>query len=583
MTWEAWVTLAVVVATVYALVRDVVAPAVAMVGAMVLLLVVGIVSPAEALSGFSNQAPITVAALYVLARAVEKTGGLQPLLARTLGEGSGVRLPLARLLVPTASASAFLNNTPIVAMLIQPVTQWCDRRGVSPSRFLMPLSYAAILGGVVTLIGTSTNIVVSGLLESHGQPGLGMFEMTHVGLPVAIIGLVTVVLLGPLVLTDRRPARGGLTERGREFVVSMRVELGGPLDGLAVEAGGLRHLQGVFLVEVERGGDRIAPVGPDLVLRGGDLLSFVGRADLIVDLQTMRGLQSAEAKHLDDLDSPRHTFFEVVVGSASPLVGKTVRDVRFRERYQSAVVAIHRSGRRVDAKIGDIELRLGDTLLLLADPGFQERWRDRNDFLLISRRGGTTPAASRKAWIAGLLTLGVVVVAGLGLLPILQVSLLAAIGTVVFGVLTPGEARGSVDLDVILLIAASFAVGAAIETSGLASVVAGGLLRLFGDFGPRGTLLGIVLATVLLTELITNNAAAVLTFPIALVAGTSAGLDPRAVAVAVAVAASASFLTPIGYQTNTMVYGPGGYRFGDYAKLGLPLTAAVIVATVFLA
>ena len=430
MTWEAWVTLATVVATVYAMAREVAAPAAAMVGAMVALLVVGVITPGQALSGFSNQAPITVAALYVLARAVEKTGGLQPLLARTLGEGRGVRRPLARLLLATGGASAFLNNTPIVAMLIQPITQWCERRDVSPSRFLMPLSFAAILGGVITLIGTSTNIVVSGLLEAHGEAGLGMFEMTHVGLPVALIGLATVVLLAPLVLRDRRSARSNVTEGGREFVVSMRVEPDGPLDGLAVAAGGLRHLQGVFLVEVERAGDREAPVAPDFVLKGNDVLSFVGRADLIVDLQTTRGLASAEAKHLEDLDSPRHTFFQVVVGAASSLMGKTVRDVQFRERYQAAVLAIHRSGHRVEAKIGDIELRLGDTLLLLSDPGFENRWRDRSDFLLISRLGGTTPAASRKAWLAGVLTAGVVVVAGLGWLPILQVALLAAIATV---------------------------------------------------------------------------------------------------------------------------------------------------------
>lgn len=582
MTFHAWVTLVVVAATVLALARDLVAPAIAMVGAMVVLLVAGVIQPSEALAGFSNQAPITVAALYVLARAVEKTGGLTPLLAGTLGDRGTTRLPLLRLLVPTAGASAFLNNTPIVAMLMQPISQWCERRNISPSRFLMPLSFAAILGGVATLIGTSTNIVVSGLLEAHGAAPLGMFEMSHIGIPVALIGLAIVVLLAPLVLPDRRAARRELSE-GREFTVSMQVEAGGPLDGKAVEAGGLRHLKGVFLVEVERGGDRTAPVGPDFVLRGGDLLTFVGRADIVVDLQTMRGLASAESKHLDELDTPHHTFFEVVVGAASPLVGKTVRDSKFRSRYQAAVVAIHRAGRRVEAKIGDVELRLGDTLLLLADRGFESRWRDRGDFLVVSRLGGTTPAATRKAWVAGLLTLGVVVVAGAGLLPILEVSLVAALLTVLFGVLTPGEARNAVDLDVVLLIAASFAVGSALDRSGLAEGAAHLLFSIFGSLGPRGILLGIVLLAVLLTLFITNNAVAVLVFPIAVRAGSEAGLDVRSVAIAVAVAASASFLTPIGYQTNTMVYGPGGYRFTDYARLGLPLTVVVVAAIVLLA
>jgi di/tricarboxylate transporter len=302
----------------------------------------------------------------------------------------------------------------------------------------------------------------------------------------------------------------------------------------------------------------------------------VGKADLVVDLQTARGLVSAEERHLSEFDSVRHTFFEAVIGPASPLVGKTLRDAGFRSTYQAAVVAIHRAGERVNAKFGDVRLRVGDTLLLLTDPRFRDRWRDRSDFILVARLGGTPPSVTRKAWIVGLLTLVIVVGAGTGLLPILQASLVAAIALVVFGVLTGGEARGAIDLDVILVIAGSFGVGAAVESSGLASHLAAVLVALFDALGPRGILLGVMLATVALTELVTNNAAAVLMFPLALSAASAAGLDPRPFAMGVAVAASASFLTPIGYQTNTMVYGPGGYRFWDYARLGIPLTVLVI-------
>jgi di/tricarboxylate transporter len=580
MGFDAWFTLGIVAATVVLLTRDVMAPAATVLGGVVVLLVAGVITPQEAFSGFSNPAPITVAALYVLARAVEKTGGLQPILTATLGEGAGIRRGLLRLLFPTAAASAFLNNTPIVAMLAPQVTEWAHRHGVSPSRFLMPLSFATILGGVVTVIGTSTNLVVSGLLVTHGRPELGMFELTRVGLPVAIVGVLFLVLASPRLVPERRAPRKQLTEGIREFVVNMTVVPGGPLDGKAVADGGLRHLQGVFLVQIQRNGEQIAPVTPETVLRGGDRLSFVGRADLVVDLQALRGLVSTEEQHVAEFDTVRHTFFEAVVGAASPLVGKTLREAEFRGRYDAAVVAIHRAGQRVEAKLGDVRLKVGDTLLLLTDGGFAKRWRDRHDFLLVSRLGGTPPGITRKAWLVGVITLSIVVGAGTGVIPILQASLLGAIALVVFRVLTPGEVRGSVDLDVILVIAAAFGLGEAIERSGLAEWLAGYLVDAFRLLGPRGVLLGVVLATVALTELITNNAAAVLLFPIAISTAASLGLDPRPFAVAIAIAASASFLTPIGYQTNTMVYGPGGYRFTDYARLGLPLTLLVIAVVV---
>ncbi len=580
MGWQAWFTLAVVAVTLFALVRDLLSPSAAVFGAMVAVLVAGVVTPAEAFAGFANPAPITVAALYVLARAVEKTGALTPVVAATLGENGGSRRSLARLMVPTIGASAFLNNTPIVAMLAPQVAAWAEQRRQSPSLYLMPLSFAAILGGVLTVIGTSTNIVVSGQLEAAGRDPIGFFEITKLGLPVAVVGAAVVVALAPVVLPARRSVRREAEEEARQFVVDMVVEPGGPLDGRAVEEAGLRHLQGVFLATIERAGDLIAPVGPTTVLRGEDRLRFVGRVDQVVDLQATRGIVSAEQSHLLEFDSPRSTYFEVVVGAASPLVGQTLKESGFRGRYQAAVLALHRAGQRVDAKLGEVRLRVGDTLLLLADPNFRNRWRDRGDFLLVSELGGSPPVPTRKAaWVAAV-TLGIVLTAALGVIPILHASLVGALLLILLGVLTPGEARASVDLDVIIVIAAAFGLAKAMETSGLADTLAAGLVEAFRGWGPTGILLGIVLATVVLTEMITNNAAALLMFPIAISAGAAAGLDPRGFAIAVAVSASASFLTPIGYQTNTMVYGPGGYRFGDYVRLGAPLTVLVIATIV---
>ena len=275
MSWEAWFTAIVLIATVAALTRDVLSPPVAVLGANIALLVTGVISTSEALSGFSNPAPMTVAALFVVARAVEKTGALQPLLWNTLGNGHGERRSLARLLVPVAGASAFMNNTPIVAMQAPQVARWAGNRAAS--LYLMPLSFATILGGTLTLIGTSTNLVVSGLMEESGMPPIGMFELTMVGLPMTVIGLLGVVLLAPLVLPDRRTARQEFVENPREFVCQARVTPQGPLDGMTVEAARLRNLEGVFLAEIERKGEIIAPVAPATVLRGGDRLTFAGR------------------------------------------------------------------------------------------------------------------------------------------------------------------------------------------------------------------------------------------------------------------------------------------------------------------
>lgn len=580
MSPDAWITLAVIAVTLVLLVTERTPPSLAVLGGVVALLALGVLSPDDALAGFSNPAPFSVAALYVVARAVEKTGAIQPFLRSALEGVRSTRRALARLLVPVAATSAFLNNTPIVAMIAPQVSGWAQRTGQVPSTFLMPLSFATILGGVVTAIGTSTNLIASGLMEDHGMAPLGMFEISLVGSLVAAVGIAYLVFFSPTLLPRRGAPRNQLESAAREFVVEMEVVAGGPLDGMQVEAGGLRNLEGVFLAEVRRGTESIAPARPDTVLHGNDVLVFVGRADQVLDLHNKPGLRSAEHKHAEAFHAAGHTYFDAVVGPASPLVGSTLREAEFRSRYQGAVLGIHRAGAPIRAKLGAVRLHVGDMLLVLSDEGFLERWRDRPDFLLIAPRGGLAPTSTRQAWIVAAVLAGVVLGNAVGLFPILQATMVGALLLVGGRVLTMSEARRAIDMDVIVLIAASFGLGRALEVTGLAAAAAEGILAPFRGLGPTGVVLGVLLATIALTELITNNAAVVLMFPIAMVAAETHGIDERALAISVAISASMSFLTPIGYQTNTMVFGPGGYRFGDYIRLGLPLTVLMLVVLV---
>ena len=582
MSAQAWTTVAVLLLVLALLVRGRTSPAAVVFGGAVALLVLGVVTPEEAFSGFSNPAPITVAALYVLAAGVERTGALSPVLTRVLGRTGRYRRPLLRVTVPTAAASAFLNNTPIVAMLVPPVQSWARRRQLSPSKLLMPISFAAVLGGTLTVIGTSTNLVVSGQMGRMGLEQIGFFEVGRLGLPITLVGLVVMVALAPAVLPSRRSAREEMAVAGRDYAVEMVVDRGGAVDGRTVEDAGLRNLGGAFLAALDRDGDTLAPVSPDTRLQGGDRLRFVGPVRRVVGLHETPGLTSAEKKHVVDLQDPTVRYFEVVVGSRSPLLGRSLKDVGFRAAYQAAVLGIHRSGELLQGPLGTETLRQGDTLMVVADQDWRGRWMDKPDFLLIAGLDGAPPTVSSRAWIPVLTLLAVVVLAATGLLPILQGALLGALVLVLTRVLTPLQARRAVDLEVIVVIAGSFGLAAAMSSSGLAGSLAGLLVGTFGGLGTWGVVLGVVLATMVLTELVTNNAAALLMLPVAVPAALEAGLDPRGLAIAVAVAASASFLTPVGYQTNMMVYGPGGYRFTDYARLGWSLSLLVLVLTVVL-
>ncbi len=552
-----------------------ISPTVGVTGALAGLFLSGVLTPVQALSGFSNPAPFSIAGLYVVAGSVSRAGGLHALTRRILGMGAPVGhwVGLLRLTGAASIMSSFLANTPVVAMLITPVSSWAQRRGASPARYLIPLSYAAILGGMPTLIGTSTNLVASGIVSQAGGEGFSLFEPARFGLPVAVAGLVIVALASSRLLPDRGEKSDG--QIGRPFNVAMVVVGGGVADGRSVAASGLRELGKVYLVGVHRGTDWITPVHPEFILRGDDQLTFAGQVDDVVALQQMAGFAMLEGKHVFALDDGHHSWFEAVVGGGSPAIGRTLKQVNFRSRYQAAVLAIHRSGEGIEGSLGDTRIRLGDSLLLVADVGFGARWSSRSDFLLVRRRTEAPPPVGARASLSLIVLAGVAVMPMLGV-SVLKAALIGAIAMVVTGVSSPRQARDSVDLNVILMVASAIGIGVAVESSGLALRLSSFVLSMSASAGTWGAAFGLVVVALLLTELMTNTGAVAMMIPIALRVAESTGSDQRIFALGVTLAASASFLSPVGYQTNTMVYGPGRYHFTDYLRLGVPMTLMVL-------
>jgi di/tricarboxylate transporter len=583
MTWEAWLAIGVVGLVVALLALTRFAADVVLVAGVTLLLLFGVLTPAEALAGLSNEGMVTVGVLYVVAAGLRETGAIAWLVQRVLGRPRDLARAQLRLMAPVTAMSAFLNNTPVVAMFLPAVNDWARQNRLPISKLLLPLSYASILGGTCTLIGTSTNLVVNGLmLKEGGLPSLGMFDITWVGLPAAILGMAYLVFFGRWLLPDRRPVMDELDDP-RKYTVEMLVQPASPLVGKTVEDAGLRHLPGMYLMEVERDGQVLPAIAPHQRLQANDRLVFVGVVDSVVDLQRFRGLVPASDQVFKlGVPRPERILTEAVVSDSCPLVGKSIREGRFRNVYNAAVIAVARNGERIYGKIGDIVLRPGDTLLLEADPGFADRQHNSRDFFLVNRLADSRPLRHDRGLVAIAILAGMVVAVTLEWLPMLQAAMLAAGLMLITGCVTGGLARSAVDWKVLVAIAASFGLGHALEKTGAAHFIAESMIRLAqGD--PWVTLGVVYLVTMVFTELITNNAAAVLVFPIALSTSQGLGVSFMPFAIAIMMAASASFSTPIGYQTNLMVYGPGGYRFTDYFKVGIPMNLLLAALTIAIA
>ncbi|RCS54681.1 SLC13 family permease [Bremerella cremea] len=592
----------------------------------------GIIDPRTAVAGFSSRAVIAISALLVVSAGLRKTGVLDWVGSKILGRSTNERSALLRLTGPIVLSAAFVLNTALVAMMMPVIIDWCRQRNLSPSKLLLPLSYLTILGGVCTLIGTSTTLVVNEKLRDsvaeieqeiqqlEGQisravadekPALesqlaerqtlltkvqpmGFFEISYIGVPCALVGSIYMLLLGQRFLPGRRDIIVQLGDQQREYLVEMQVLPECPMIDRTVEDAGLRNLHGLFLIEIDRDGDIITPVTPRDFIRSGDRLVFTGLVSTIVDLEKTPGLIPAADRTYEFHPQSRvqRHLTEVVLSPSSPLVGTTVRKANFRQLYNAAVVAVHRNGERLPNKIGNIILEVGDTLLLQTRSDFIAQHRNNRDFYLVSSVDNSEPRRHDRALLSGGLMIGLIIwlcltslLSSFGITngwasPAIAATTVASL-MILLQCLSAAEARASLDIQVIVTIAAALGLGNALWESGAAQMIAEALVSAVGT-NPYLLLVVIYIMTVLFTETITNTAVAAILLPVAVAVAQQSATNPRPFIMAIAIGASMAFLTPIGYQTNLMVMGPGGYTPRDYLRSGIPLAVLIAVTALTL-
>ncbi|MEQ9549250.1 MAG: SLC13 family permease [Coleofasciculus sp. G3-WIS-01] len=551
---------------------------------MVLLIVLGLVSPEEGISGFSSSATITVMAMFILSAGIARTGAIQvisELLLKWGGKTSSQQiLALGAIAGPI---SGVINNTAVLAVFLPIVEDLCRQQRISPSKLLIPLSYSTILGGMITVIGTSTNILASGLSDKLGYGTFSLFEFTKLGLLTFTIGLTYLVLIAPRLLPNRKISSSDTQEYGlQDYVSEIVIPPGSSLVGKTLRSTQIQRKFDMDVLEIIRNDTRFAQPLADKVLQAGDILIVRGRRECLLNIKDERGIdifpdvEFSKESIEENLTSGEDTIAEVLILSNSDLLGSTLKEFRFRQRYNLTVLAIRRGQEFVRERLGRVPLRFGDLLLVQGPKQSFVGLQTSRDLLVFEQRDMET-FRREKAGIAVAIGVGVVLVAAFNLLPILVSALAGVVLMVLTGCLKPGELYGAVRWDIIFLLAGLIPLGIAMENSGTTKWLADNLVTLGSSFSPYWMLTFFFLITALLTEILSNNASVVLLLPVAVQVAQTLELNPFAFMFAVTFAASNSFMTPIGYQTNTMVYSAGGYRFLDFFRVGAPLSLLMTV------
>ncbi len=549
--------------------------------AVVVLSILGILTPQEVLSGFANEQIANIMMLLIIGSILNRSSVLDLLFKQLFSKVSSYKAFMFRMMGSVAGVSAFVNNTPIVAILIPYVYKWGKLNNIAASKLMIPLSYAAILGGTATLVGTSTNLLVNGLAVENGMESLQIFDFAMVGLPLIFIGCIYLLTIGSKLLPEKQDPLETFDKDNRDYIVELRVKSNSEIAGKSVEEAHLRHLKGLFLVEIIRANRPIAPVSPETILREGDILLFAGDVKTISDIvEDLQGLAIPKSSQLTN--SKETELIEIIIPSQSILINQTVKKCDFRSRYDAAVVAIHRQGERLKGKIGNIILKQGDVLLLLTGSDFEKRQSHKFNFYVLSKVKDLSKLDVKKSLIVIFGLLAAIIASASGLISLFN-GLIILMGVIVVGnIVSFRQLRDMLDTNLLVLAAFALSLGTAIYKTGAADIGAQFVINIFEPLGIIGLLCAIYIITNLLTEIMTNIAAASLSFPLAFAIATNLGIDPKPFVLAVAIAASASFITPIGYQTNLMVYAPGGYKFRDFLLVGLPLTILYMITTILI-
>ena len=579
MDWQAYLTIAVIVSIAVALVRDLARPDLIFLGALGVLLVAGVITPSEAFAGFSNGAVIALGSLFVVAAGIEESGLLRRFERRLLRRVSNLPVALFRLMVPTALVSAFMNNTPVVAIWTQPVQRWAYRSKLSPSKLLIPLSYAAIAGGMITLIGSSTNVVVSGLALDQGLT-LALFDFTMIGLPAAVVVLIFMAFVGVRLLPDRASEPTFTRSRLEKCLFEVRVTGRSPYIGRTLKQSGLDVVEESAVIVQIRRGKHVMAFDPQLILGQDDVLCFSGNLSVLEDLLNRPGFGPGRAISEQRLGNLL-PMYEAVLSDTSTLIGKSLAEVDFLATYGAVVLAVqYKSGVLEGAGMRDTMLKAGDLLLVGAVAGFEERWNASHaEFYYVVPRGVSRQKfnGARIVTSVGILV-AMVLAISTGRVPLPTAAFAAALVMVMTRCITVATARNALDLQVLLLIASALGLGVAVGKTGVADSLAQVLIEIT-VISPILALLALYACTNVLTELIANKAAAVLMLPVAFSMASTFDAEPKAFVLTVAVAAAASFMTPVGYQTNLMVMAAGNYRVRDYLRVGLPVSLLVMLVS----
>ncbi|MTI65581.1 MAG: SLC13 family permease [Firmicutes bacterium] len=580
----ALITIAIIVLMFIALVFELFEPILSFFLAIVLLMVFQIINIEDAITGFNNKGVLTIAALFIIAGTIRKSPVIFHFSNKVLGSNFKGRKTIFKILLPVTLLSSFVNNTPVVSLYTPIVRDWCKKVKVPSSKILILISYTSIFGGILTLIGTSTNLVVSGLLEQEGFNPLTMFQLTKVAIFLCIIGYIYILFTYNKLLPNNKDSINKVKVNTKDYLVTVVVERNCEIIGKTVEGAGLRSLEGLYLIEINRVDKEIAPVDRQEIIRKGDELVFTGKIETLVQLQAIKGLNfdSSIRFGFEDLKNKRAEVVEAVISESFPYLHKTIKKSKFRSKYDAAVIAVIRNGERLKGKLGNVKLKVGDTVLLIAKKGFMERWGDSNDFYLINNHNLDSYLPDKKSWIPLATFLLIIILASFNILSILESSLLGLAILFLTKVIIPREALKMISWETLGVIALSFGLGKAMVNSGAADLIAKNIIIIANGCGVYGALLVIYIMTNIFTELITNNAAAVLAFPIAVKVSQSLDVSHMPFVVAVAIAASAAFSSPYGYQTNLMVYGLGGYKFKDFIKFGLPLNILFMIFSIIL-